>query len=451
VGFILGGLAVLAVVGAAPAGAVPPDPAEPGDGRQWRQLYETAGLSWSSVAGVCPQDGVTPCSGSIGGKVVSGWVWATADQVRDFLGLYEPALLTAEPPSVSGESFLGSAIAFLEDMRETGHIVTYTSSTTWAAGWTASADENGLPIEGRVGWGYPPPGGGFSVSAVAVDPMPWTRGVFLWRPSGFDYTPPTITPTVAGTLGTNGWYVSDASVSWTVEDPESEVVSQVGCDPSAVTVDTVGTSFTCEATSETATATASVIVTRDTTPPVVTCPSPAPVFQIYQLGAWVTAAVADATSGPLRTYAQGTAVTGTPGSFLATVTGTDRAGHHTTTQCPYQVVIPTCNGLAATRVGTAVNDTVNGTSGSDVIVALGGLDRVYGLGGDDVICGGDGPDTIDGGDGHDWVDGGASPDDLLGGYGNDYLDGGLHNDSIRGGNGTDTCVSGEVRMSSCEL
>jgi Ca2+-binding RTX toxin-like protein len=174
------------------------------------------------------------------------------------------------------------------------------------------------------------------------------------------------------------------------------------------------------------------------------------VFQIYQLGAWVTATVTDATSGPERAVVQGITSTGTPGTFTSTLTGADRAGHRASATCSYQVVIPTCRGLTATIVGTAQNNVINGTDGADVIVALAGADTVYGKGGDDTICGGDGPDLIDGGDGRDWIDGGASPDDLYGGNGDDFIDGGLHNDSIRGDSGRDTCVSGETRMSSCE-
>jgi Ca2+-binding RTX toxin-like protein len=187
------------------------------------------------------------------------------------------------------------------------------------------------------------------------------------------------------------------------------------------------------------------------TPPTVTCPSPAPQFEIYRVGAWVTASVSDATAGPAAAPAQGAANTSKAGSFTTPVTGSDGAGNRTTAVCSYRVVVPQCNGLTPTRVGTGANDVINGTSGRDVIVGLGGADKLNGLGGDDVICGGDGPDTVDGGDGNDWIDGGASADDLSGGNGDDFLEGGLHNDSLRGGNGRDTCRSGEVRMSSCEL
>jgi hypothetical protein len=403
------------------------------------------------VAQVCPRDGVTPCSGAIGPRSFDTWVWATADQVLALMSPYAPELLTADPPFVSGEAYFGPASAFLSEvMRETGWISGYGFFSTWTAGWTSSTDEPGLPLEGRAGYGWPPPGGGLGV-APRPDQPDQTRGVWLWRPSDRDHSPPVITPTASGTVGNNDWYVSDVSVTWQVSDPESAVTSQVGCDPVSVTTDTAGTTLTCEANSEGGTGTGSAVVLRDTTPPTVTCPSPAPNFQLYQLGAWVTATVEDATSGPANASAQGIANTNAPGTFTTTVTGADRAGNRTTTQCSYHVVVPSCNGLTPTRVGTSLNDTINGTNSRDVVVGLGGADTINGLGGDDVICGGDGPDLVYGGDGKDWINGEASPDDLNGDNGDDFLDGGLHNDSLRGGSGTDTCRSGETRMSSCEL
>ena len=40
--------------------------------------------------------------------------------------------------------------------------------------------------------------------------------------------------------------------------------------------------------------------------------------------------------------------------------------------------VPTCQGKAATIVGTAKDDTLNGTPGDDVIVGGAGLDVIYG-------------------------------------------------------------------------
>jgi len=63
-----------------------------------------------------------------------------------------------------------------------------------------------------------------------------------------DNTPPVIVPTITGTLGSNGWYRSDVSVTWSVTDPESGIASSSGCSPSLLTADTTGVNLTCSAT-----------------------------------------------------------------------------------------------------------------------------------------------------------------------------------------------------------
>lgn len=123
---------------------------------------------------------------------------------------------------------------------------------------------------------------------------------------------------------------------------------------------------------------------------------------------------------------------------------------------------PTCQGVAATRVGTAGNDNITGTAGVDVIVAGAGNDTINGLGGNDRICGDAGNDLINGSTGDDVVFGGSgsdsifgsdgndvllgnpgggsvddSGDSISGGAGNDHLDGWVGNDNLRGGPGND--------------
>ena len=119
------------------------------DGREWRELYETTGLSWSQVASVCPTDGATPCAGTVGGRNLTGWTWATSGQVRDLLDDHAPGLTTADPPVVSGIDGFWGGISFLGVMRWT----TYSSSTysyyESTSGWTASKDAtSGLPVGG---------------------------------------------------------------------------------------------------------------------------------------------------------------------------------------------------------------------------------------------------------------------------------------------------------------
>ena len=84
-----------------------------------------------------------------------------------------------------------------------------------------------------------------------------------------DSTPPVITPTIAGTLGAHGWYTSDVTVDWTVTDPDSAVTSQSGCGTTLVTHDTDGTDVTCTAASAGGTASRTVTVKRDATPPAI--------------------------------------------------------------------------------------------------------------------------------------------------------------------------------------
>jgi subtilisin family serine protease len=130
----------------------------------------------------------------------------------------------------------------------------------------------------------------------------------------------------------------------------------------------------------------------------------------------------------------------------------------------------TCNGLAATIIGTAGPDILVGTAGVDVILGLAGDDIIDAGAGDDVICAGDGQDTVIAGTGDDTVMGGAgndtlwggddqdtlsgesgddviygeSDDDVLsGGFGNDTLWGGADDDRLNGDKGWDTLHGGD--------
>lgn len=91
-----------------------------------------------------------------------------------------------------------------------------------------------------------------------------------------DCAPVDDTPPVIGVAfgppapdGTGGWWVSDVSVTWTVTDPESDVVIDEGCVDQLIATDGVHT-LTCTATSAGGTSTASVTVQRDATAPSIT-------------------------------------------------------------------------------------------------------------------------------------------------------------------------------------
>jgi predicted outer membrane repeat protein len=85
-----------------------------------------------------------------------------------------------------------------------------------------------------------------------------------------DTTPPEIKYTVEGTLGKNGWYISDVTVSWELMETESEITSKSGCDPVTLIKDTAGTTLSCTATSKGGTNSSSVTIKRDATPPTAT-------------------------------------------------------------------------------------------------------------------------------------------------------------------------------------
>jgi Ca2+-binding RTX toxin-like protein len=283
-----------------------------------------------------------------------------------------------------------------------------------------------------------------------VDTASAERGVFLWRDPDLDYTPPVVTPTVTGTLGDNGWYRSNVSVSWSVIDAQSALTATDGCADSVLAADSAGTTYTCTASSAPSAGpgSATVTVKRDVTAPTVAC-GVRPTFDYAQQPALVNATVADATSGAAAAVVSAAANTMVAGVGKVTVTGADRAGNRLSRACPYLVRPATCLGQAVTIRGTAGPDVLVGTAGVDVIHGYGGADRLDGVNGNDLICGGDGGDLVYGGNGADRVDGGAGSDDINGGAGDDNLAGGADADAIRGDDGADRCSSGEIRMSSC--
>lgn len=117
-----------------------------------------------------------------------------------------------------------------------------------------------------------------------------------------DPTPPVITPQVDGPLGDNGWYVGDVTVTWSVVEPQSaSSVVTSGCEETSINADTKGTTLTCTAASDGGTASESVSVKRDATPPEITClPTPSslwpPTGKLVPVTVGVN--VTDETSGP---------------------------------------------------------------------------------------------------------------------------------------------------------
>ena len=87
-----------------------------------------------------------------------------------------------------------------------------------------------------------------------------------------DPSAPQITPSVAGTLGLDGWYRSDVTLTWLVEEPQSpSSLVETGCVDQSITADQAATTYDCSATSAGGSSgPVSVVIKRDASAPTVT-------------------------------------------------------------------------------------------------------------------------------------------------------------------------------------
>jgi hypothetical protein len=150
-----------------------------------------------------------------------------------------------------------------------------------------------------------------------------------------DTTAPIITPNVVGTLGNDGWYTSDVTVSWSVVDAESAITSSSGCGATTITSDTTGTTLTCAATSAGGMASQSVTIKRDATKPAL-APSVSPNPVLLNGTATASANASDGTSG-IATQNCNAVGTSSVGTKTVSCTATDNAGNTSTASVNYQV------------------------------------------------------------------------------------------------------------------
>ena len=167
-----------------------------------------------------------------------------------------------------------------------------------------------------------------------------------------DATPPAIVPTISGTLGLGGWYVSDVTVSWSVTDAESAISSQTGCGTAVVNQDTQSQSFTCSATSTGGTGSRTVTVKRDATDPVITFAGNAGSYTVDQ-SVSISCTATDATSGIAFTNC-GTALSVVAyelgaGEHSFAGTATDVAGNSRNETTTFRVVVTSAGVCALTR------------------------------------------------------------------------------------------------------
>jgi hypothetical protein len=159
-----------------------------GNGREWRQIPETASVSWASIAAICPQDGATPCSGFIGNVDYTGWVWGTSAQVRTVLSKYSAAILTTDTVQNAGGgngfvTAFGATVVLNSGINTCTYCFPAEGGSTM--GWTASKDASGVPIAASGGWSIEFLVGFFdSLSLAPVSGATIPSGAMLWRPTG---------------------------------------------------------------------------------------------------------------------------------------------------------------------------------------------------------------------------------------------------------------------------
>ncbi len=163
-----------------------------------------------------------------------------------------------------------------------------------------------------------------------------------------DTTPPTITPTVDGTLGSNGWYTSNVAVTWTMEDPESGIASSSGCDPTTLNADTLAETLTCSATNGAGlTNSESVTVKIDKIAPAITWVSDINDGDSYYFGSVPpepTCTASDNLSGVDGSCIVSGYAT-TVGTLTLTATAQDNAGNQATGTRGYTVLPWTLKGF----------------------------------------------------------------------------------------------------------
>lgn len=153
-------------------------------GRQWREVTPTVARSWNQVAAVCPTDGATPCNGALGSVSVTGWVWATREDVIELLSEWVPAIV--KTGEVGGAQYTLQGLGFFEVFNETSFSCTVVGCAYGMAGWTSTRVPGSTTnaYTAGIGAGYNPNYGSFTANMTApVTEINAYRGVWMYLPA----------------------------------------------------------------------------------------------------------------------------------------------------------------------------------------------------------------------------------------------------------------------------
>ena len=193
-----------------------------------------------------------------------------------------------------------------------------------------------------------------------------------------DATPPVITKTITGTLGTNGWYITNVTVAWTVTDSESAAVIDSGCGTQNFTSDTANATSSCSAHSAGGSASDSVTLKIDKTAP----SASTALGRAADSSGWYNHAVAWTTSGTDATSGIASCSSGTysgPDGMGLTVSGTctDNAGNVSASAASAAFKYDATAPSASTALGRAADS--NGWYNHAVAWTTSGTDATSGI------------------------------------------------------------------------
>ncbi|WP_162271389.1 Ig-like domain repeat protein [Luteitalea pratensis] len=309
-------------------GSVPVEVVVPA-GTFWKAMLVTGTssdyITYSTYSGIGPGTLDVEIPFNYWGESTTYQLWLGSEvlsfeqRVRPIVGWLSPdwgATTGGTPFQISGSSFQAGAIVTFDGIPATD-IVTGEDGTTL--------------------YGVSPPHYATSVRVVVTNADGAASLDEVWF-YYYDETPPVITATVTGSLGSNGWYTSDVAVQWSVVETDSELVGEP-CASGTLTADVTSRVFDCSASSGGGGSTEQVVLRRDATRPSIGIAQPQALSYMQGQVVAIDFSCSDVTSGVATCTASqaGHLDTSMLGTFSFVVTAVDHAGNTTQSSVSYSV------------------------------------------------------------------------------------------------------------------